>query len=774
MKKILCIFILSVMLILPLSVMAESIDYIDENGKTQTADCTVLTSADDLTLESGKWYAVKGEVTVTNRIENEAGDTDPAHLILVDGCKFSVPKGIHNPQGTGLVLYGQTEGSGECKIDSVGTDNAGIGGNRCENAGTVVINGGTVTVSGCDNGGACIGGGGARSSVLGTKGGNGGKITINGGTVTANAAGAYSCVGIGGGSSTWGGDSGEITINGGTVTAMGSYRTYAIGSGVANEPGKFPQAGDGKCGAVTVNSGHVTAKGYFGGSDGVITINDSESIDVDSAMIGANILIKNSTVRTPFIRASSKIAIIKSAVKAKGGSLEPADTEEPEGLWLWDMQGLSTDKGGEILIEDSTVTAAASGIRAGIGGDGEVKVTIIRSNVTSASQNGAGIGGDSGRNAGSITITDSVVTASSQIGAGIGGGDGGEGGNVQINGSTVIAFSSGVKTSSILRIGVGIGAGYSGTSHGSLSIDETAYEILSGSSSSQEYKSLKTYISAPDPYVLIHPIPTYTVRHSGKTLAGKGFETLKTEAKKGHAGAQTSAIPLTFEGFAFSRMDEAKPIATDGSTVVNVYYDRLSGTLIFNANGHGIMPDPVTAPFGTVIQKPADPKATGYVFGGWYEDKSCTKAYRFTTMPAGTKTVYAKWTPAPNYKIIKGANQSIKKTASSAVFASDAPFGKFVRLEVDGKTVSSEYYTAKSGSTVITLSKKYISTLKIGTHTLKIVSKDGSASTGFKVVSGSTPMTGDSSRPWVLLSLMLVSAVALLVTVPKRAKKKNG
>lgn len=35
-----------------------------------------------------------------------------------------------------------------------------------------------------------------------------------------------------------------------------------------------------------------------------------------------------------------------------------------------------------------------------------------------------------------------------------------------------------------------------------------------------------------------------------------------------------------------------------------------------------------------------------YIFGGWYEDKSCTVPFNFnSTMPAGNKIVYAKWTP---------------------------------------------------------------------------------------------------------------------------------
>lgn len=52
---------------------------------------------------------------------------------------------------------------------------------------------------------------------------------------------------------------------------------------------------------------------------------------------------------------------------------------------------------------------------------------------------------------------------------------------------------------------------------------------------------------------------------------------------------------------------------------------------------------------------------------------------------------------------------------------------------VDNKVIDKKFYTVKSGSTVVTLSKDYTSTLSAENHTLSIVSEEGSATALFKV-----------------------------------------
>ena len=127
-----------------------------------------------------------------------------------------------------------------------GFNSAGIGGGYLGDGKNITITGGTVNVTGGDNGGAGIGGG--------AEGGGGNNITIKGGTVTATGGG-YSGTGgagIGGGSS---GSGENITINGGKVTATGGSYAAGIGGG---------ENGNGE--DITINGGKVNASGAYGGA----------------------------------------------------------------------------------------------------------------------------------------------------------------------------------------------------------------------------------------------------------------------------------------------------------------------------------------------------------------------------------------------------------------------------------------------------------------------------------------------------------------------------
>ena len=134
-----------------------------------------------------------------------------------------------------------------------GFNSAGIGGGYLGDGKNITITGGTVNVTGGDNGGAGIGGG--------AEGGGGNNITIKGGTVTATGGG-YSGTGgagIGGGSS---GSGENITINGGKVTATGGSYAAGIGGGSVGFWGG--ESGSGK--NIIINGGTVNATGTDGGA----------------------------------------------------------------------------------------------------------------------------------------------------------------------------------------------------------------------------------------------------------------------------------------------------------------------------------------------------------------------------------------------------------------------------------------------------------------------------------------------------------------------------
>ena len=67
-------------------------------------------------------------------------------------------------------------------------------------------------------------------------------------------------------------------------------------------------------------------------------------------------------------------------------------------------------------------------------------------------------------------------------------------------------------------------------------------------------------------------------------------------------------------------------------------------TVTFNANGHGTAPSSQTVTAGSRASRPSNPTASGYTFGGWYTDSSCTNAFDFSTSINANVTLYAKWT----------------------------------------------------------------------------------------------------------------------------------
>ena len=198
----------------------------------------------------------------------------------------------------------------------------------------------------------------------------------------------------------------------------------------------------------------------------------------------------------------------------------------------------------------------------------------------------------------------------------------------------------------------------------------------------------------------------YTVEHYQEQLGG-GYVNTESEDKIGTTESEAAVQLKDAPGF-HVKSAEKKTIAPDGSTVVKVYYDRNEYTVKFNLdNGtenvvqtykHGAdlhAPTPSRSGYtfagwnselpkivtegaeyaakwtandnavtfvtngGTdvagqtvktdaTITKPSDPEKTGYTFGGWYTDQSCTKKWDFEKdTVSDAMTLYAKWTAKP-------------------------------------------------------------------------------------------------------------------------------
>ena len=109
----------------------------------------------------------------------------------------------------------------------------------------------------------------------------------------------------------------------------------------------------------------------------------------------------------------------------------------------------------------------------------------------------------------------------------------------------------------------------------------------------------------------------YTVNHWVQILDSDEYELEKSVELTGDIDAYTEAVADNKEGF--TSHVEQSIIAPDDTTEVNIYYDRISYTVVFDANGGIGASDPIYAEYGTVIEESyiMVPTRIGYVFQGW-------------------------------------------------------------------------------------------------------------------------------------------------------------
>ena len=405
----------------PMPISTEPITYLDKDGNQQVCNkYTVLTgnTADSILDLQDKWYdlpagwyVVKGDVTITPRLDTHGA----VNLILTDGSHLTAEWGIDVKEGDTFTVYAQSTGE-----DTMGRLTAclpqdsnsyghveyyvwpqsgmsGIGSSTRwrkhksgidENAGTIIINGGYILAQGND-GVPAIGGTDGESFTQSPHSGNKqyGSITINGGIVRTEPVTIHttpSNVGIGYYQHGYGG---SVTINGGTV--MANATADAIGTG--------------RGGSITINGGDITARGgigeyghgngigSFGGAD--ITIN-SGNIEAYSDRDGCGIGFGTSTT-----------------VKITGGTIKAVSNA---------IAAIGSPKytAGSVSITGGKVTAIGKGEADGIGGHGDVSITGGEIDV-SVEGSGVAIGGNGG---GSINIQGNAIKSiSSRSGACIGG-----------------------------------------------------------------------------------------------------------------------------------------------------------------------------------------------------------------------------------------------------------------------------------------------------------------------------------------------------------------
>lgn len=127
----------------------------------------------------------------------------------------------------------------------------------------------------------------------------------------------------------------------------------------------------------------------------------------------------------------------------------------------------------------------------------------------------------------------------------------------------------------------------------------------------------------------------FTVKHYQQNVDDDNYTLADTETKNGYTESPVGAnLATTYEGFYSLLYDTTTKIAADGSTVVEIYYDRYYYLMNFDLDG-GYGVEPIYARYGAPISV-GTPTKPGYSFNGWDPELPAT-------MPAENTTHKATW-----------------------------------------------------------------------------------------------------------------------------------
>lgn len=135
----------------------------------------------------------------------------------------------------------------------------------------------------------------------------------------------------------------------------------------------------------------------------------------------------------------------------------------------------------------------------------------------------------------------------------------------------------------------------------------------------------------------------FTVKHYQQNVNDDKYILAETEPKKAFTESQVGdKLAKEYNGFTALLYDTTTKVAADGSTVVEIYYDRNYYLMSFNLNG-GFGVEPIYARFGAALEV-GTPTKPGYTFSGWEPTVP-------TTVPAENTTYKAKWQAEKTAKV---------------------------------------------------------------------------------------------------------------------------
>ena len=135
----------------------------------------------------------------------------------------------------------------------------------------------------------------------------------------------------------------------------------------------------------------------------------------------------------------------------------------------------------------------------------------------------------------------------------------------------------------------------------------------------------------------------YTVKHMLQDVTGDGYteDAAARQTLHGTTGAATNAAAKSYEGFTAQAVEQ-KTIAADGSTVVEIKYDRNSYEVTYAyvgtaPAGASALPEKATVKYGAPVAVAEAATAPGYTFSGWSQKEDFT-------MPAENVTITGSFT----------------------------------------------------------------------------------------------------------------------------------
>lgn len=139
---------------------------------------------------------------------------------------------------------------------------------------------------------------------------------------------------------------------------------------------------------------------------------------------------------------------------------------------------------------------------------------------------------------------------------------------------------------------------------------------------------------------------TYTVKHYYQNLEDGSQYTMDptTVELTGDIDAYTEAVANNKKGFRCKGIPQTT-IAADGTTKVEIYYDREYYTVVFDVNGGINGPEPIYAKYDTTfnVSDIQRPNRKGYVFEGWFDPDG--KSIAGDVAIEGNVTYTAQWRP---------------------------------------------------------------------------------------------------------------------------------